>query len=224
MRFAYTAFAALAIAAPLAAQQPQSKDPTTSVAATPLPAGWSRVYDKHAGAESAKFVTMGPGFHVTSGDAAIYYQQNDAQPNAPFTVMANFRQTTKNVGHGDHGEAFGLFAGGHDLNDPAKQTYYYFLVRQDGMFLINHRAGPDVHKIVDWTPSAAIVKFDDVANAKNDLSISMGADSVRFLVNNKQVHAISRQQVSDVSGDVGIRVNHNLDVHVANYMIMKGGK
>jgi hypothetical protein len=224
MRFAYSVLAALAVAAPLAAQQQQSKDPTTAVAAAPLPSGWSRVFDKHAGSESAKFVTMGPGFHVTSGDAAIYYEAKDAQPNSPFTVMANFRQTTKNVGHGDHGEAFGLFAGGRDLNDPAKQTYFYFLVRQDGMFLINHRAGADVHKIVDWTANPAIVKFDDVKNAKNDLSIVMGSDSVRFLVNNKQVHAISRKEITDVSGDVGIRVNHNLDVHVADFMVMKGGK
>ena len=93
----------------------------------------------------------GRGYHVTSGGAAIYYTTKDAQANDKFTTMANFRQTKKNTGHGDHGEAFGLFAGGQNLDDPAKQTYYYFLVRQDGQFLINHRAGKEVHKIVDWT-------------------------------------------------------------------------
>lgn len=224
MRLAYTAIAALVVAAPLVAQQQQSKDPTTAVANAPMPAGWSKVFDKPGANAAAKFVTMGPGFHVTSGDAAIYYQAKDAQANAPFSLMANFRQTTKNVGHGDHGEAFGLFIAGKNLDDAAKQTYFYFLIRQDGQFLINHRAGAEVHKLVDWTASPAIVKFDDVQNAKNDLSIAVGADSVRFMVNNKPVHALGRKDLGDLSGNVGIRVNHNLDVHVANYMVMKDGK
>lgn len=221
MRKTISVLAALAIVAPLAAQQQAAKDPTKAVAAAPMPAGWSMKLDPQAASMTAKFVTMGQGFHVTSGGAAIYYNEKDAQGNTPFTVMANFRQTKKNEGHGDHGEAFGLFAGGRNLDDPAKQTYFYFLVRQDGMFLINHRAGPDVHKIVDWTASPAIHKFDDMPNAANDLSIKIGADSVRFLVNNTQVHAISRKEITDVSGQSGIRVNHNLDVHVANYMVMK---
>jgi hypothetical protein len=210
--------AALVVAAPLAAQ---AKDPTNAVAQAPLPAGWSMKLDPQAAGMSAKFVAMGQGYHVTSGGAAIYYNVKDAQPNAPFTLMANFRQTKKNVGHGDMGEAFGLFAGGRNLDDPAKQTYFYFLVRQNGMFLINHRAGPQVHKLVDWTANSAIHKFDDMPNAANDLEIRVGADSVRFVVNNTQVHAISRKELSDVSGQVGFRVNHNLDVHIGNFMVMK---
>jgi len=221
MRKTLKVLAVLTIAAPLGAQ---GADPTKAVTAAPLPAGWSMKFDSKDASKGAKFVTMGKGFHVTSGDAAIYYQSTDAVGKEPYTVMANFRQTTKNLGHGDHGEAFGLFAGGRDLDDPAKQTYFYFEVRQDGSYLINHRAGAEVHKIVDWTPSATIVKFDDKQGASNDLAIAVSADSVRFLINNKPVHAISRKEITDASGQVGFRVNHNLDVHVGNYMVMKGAK
>jgi hypothetical protein len=225
MRLTLPVLTALAIAAPLAAQQPQGKekDPTTAVAAAPMPDGWSQRLDDKDAAKAAKFITMGKGFHVTSGGAAIYYNAKNAQTDAPFSTMANFRQTAKNVGHGDHGEAFGLFVGGRDLNDPAKETYLYFLVRQDGMFLINHRSGTAVHKLVDWTANPAIVKFDDKANAANDLSIKVAADSIHFLVNNQQVQAIARSgMTANVSGETGFRVNHNLDVHVGNYMVMKG--
>jgi hypothetical protein len=219
MRTTISVLAALAIAAPLAAQQQagKEKDATNAVAPTAMPAGWSQRLDDKDATKTAKFITMGKGYHVTSGGAAIYYNAKDAQTSAPFSVMANFRQTKKITEHGEHGEAFGIFAAGKNLNDSAKQTYYYFIVRQDGMFMINHRAGTVVHKIVDWTANPAVHKFDE--NPSNDLEIKVGADSTRFLVNKTQVHAI---KTDDMSGEAGLRVNHNLDVHVGSFMVMKG--
>lgn len=221
---ACSVLAALALAAPVCAQQQQSKekDPTSAVTAAPLPDGWSMRLDDKDMTKGAKFVTMGSGFHVTSGGAAIYWQPTDERKD-DFTVSANFRQTTKNIGHGDLGEAYGLFVGGRDLSDAAKETYLYFEVRQGGTFLINHRAGTEVHKIIDWTPAPSIHKFDDSPNT-NELAIKVAGDSVRFLVNGAQVQALSRQQLTNVSGNVGIRVNHNLDVHVAGFAVKPGGK
>ena len=213
---------ALAAAAPLLASssaQAPAKDPTTAVAPAPVPEGWAVRMDDKDATKTAKFVTMGPGYHVTSGGAGIYYRPQEAQ-KGEFTVSANFRQTAKNLGHGDHGEAFGLFTGGRDLNDPAKQSYLYFEVRQDGMFLVNHRAGPDVHKLVEWTASPAIHKFDDMPNASNDLAIKVGADSIRFLVNGSQVHAVASSAYL-AAGETGFRINHNLDVHVAKFEVKK---
>jgi hypothetical protein len=222
MRTTISVLAALAIAAPLAAQQQagKEKDATNAVAPAAMPEGWSQRLDDKDASKSAKFITMGKGFHVTSGGAGIYYNAKDAQTNGAYSVMANFRQTAKITEHGEHGEAFGLIAAGKNLNDADKESYYYFIVRQDGMFMVNHRAGKEVHKLADWTASPAIHKFDDMPNAANDLAIKVGADSVRFLVNNTQVHAIKAGD--DMSGDAGFRVNHNLDVHVANFMVMKG--
>jgi hypothetical protein len=202
--------AALIDAAPLAAQQQQG-------GAAAAPAGWTNKMDPKDATKSTKFVTMGPGFHVTAEGAGIYYKTADAQGKENFTVSASFGQRKKT----EHPEAYGLIAGGRNLDDAAKQTYFYFLVRQDGQFLINHRAGNDVHKIVDWTPNAAIMKFDEKQGATNELAIAVGTDSVRFLVNKKQVHAITRKEIADVSGQVGFRVNHGLDVHVGNYKVTK---
>jgi len=211
--------AALAFAAaPLGAQ---GKDATKPVAPAPLPAGFVMKMDPGSESLTAKMVKTNAGYEITSGGAAIYYNPSDVQANDKFTTMVDIRQAKKNVGHGDHGEAFGLFAGGHDLDDLAKQTYYYFLIRQDGQFLINHRAGKEVHKIVDWTPNPAIIKFDDKPNASNSLEIRAGMDSVRFVVNGKEVHALPRKGI-DLSGQTGLRVNHNLDVLFWNFMAMKG--
>ena len=217
---AMTGVLAIAALAPLAAQQQQGKDkdPTKAVTAGALPAGWATVPD-HANM-AAKFEAMGPGFHVTSGGAGIYYRAADTQKDN-FTVSANFRQAEK----GQHAEAYGLFTGGRDLTDAAKQTYLYFEVRQDGMYFIAHRSGENVHKLVDWAANPAIHKIDDTPNATNDLAIKVAADSVRFFVNNTQVNAVPRSGMSgDESGAVGLRVNHNLSVHVASFAVKPGAK
>ena len=226
MRNTVIALAALAMAAPLAAQQQQAKekDPTNAVEAVPLPTGWSMRLDDKDATKSAKFITMGSGFHVTSGGAAIYWRAADAQKDN-YTVSASFHQTKKNIGHGDHGEAYGVFVSGRDLSDAAKETYLYFEVRQDGSYYIAHRAGTEVHKLVAWTPNAAVKKIDDAPNASNELSIKVAADSVRFVANGTQVHALPRgAMLGDLSGEVGVRVNHNLDVHVGSFTAKAGGK
>ena len=221
---ACSVLAAIAMAAPVCAQQQQAKekDPTSAVTAAPLPDGWSMRLDDKDATKAAKFETMGPGFHVTSGGAAIYWQPKDEQKD-DFTVSATFGQRVKNIGHGDLGEAYGLFVGGRDLSDASKQTYLYFEVRQGGQFLIDHRAGAEVHKIIDWTPAASVHKFEDSPNS-NALAIKVAADSVRFLVNGEQVQALPRTALKDLSGNVGIRVNHNLNVHVAGFAVKPGGK
>lgn len=225
MRTTVALLLAAATAAPLfspAAAQ-GSKDPTTAVTAAPLPAGWSMRLDDKDATKSAKFVKMGTGYHVTSGGAAIYWRPADVEKDN-FTVSANFHQTKKNVGHGDHGEAYGVFIAGRDLNDAAKEAYLYFEVRQDGMYLITRRAGPErPQALVNWTASPAVHKFDDSPNT-NTLAIKVAPDSVRFVVNGTEVHAISRHEIADPSGVAGLRVNHNLDVHVADFSVKAGGR
>ena len=54
--------AALVAAAPLAAQQQQA-------GAAAAPAGWTTKMDPKDATKSTKFVTMGPGFHVTAEGA-----------------------------------------------------------------------------------------------------------------------------------------------------------
>jgi hypothetical protein len=226
MRRTVMALGMIVAASPLLAQARQQavSDPTRKVAGGNVPAGWEiRLDDKDTGrytTNDTKFVAMGPGYHVTSGPAALYYNPKDAQPNAPYVVSATFTQTKAPT----HPEAYGVFIGGQNLPESSEQTYVYFLVRGNGQYLINHRAGTEVHKIVNWTPSAAVKQQDEAGKATNEVAIAVGADSVRFLVNGQAVHAISRQEITDVSGDVGLRVNHNLDVHVANFGVKKGSK
>ena len=183
----------------------------------PLPTGWSgRTDDKAAKIDEAKFVTMGTGFHVTSGPAAIYWNAKDVV-SGPFTASATLTQTKAPM----HPEAYGVLFSGRKL-DAADQTYYYFLVRGDGKFLVNHRAGAAVHKIVEWTENAAVKKADAKGAATNTLMVDASkADSVRLKVNGVQVAALSAATAATSGGIVGLRVNHNLDVHIGDFSVTK---
>ena len=74
----------------------------------------------------------------------------------------------------EHPEAYGLFIGGSNLA-AASQKYTYFLVRQDGKFLIKRRDGAQTPNIMDWTASPAVKKTERAAKGVNALSIDVAA-------------------------------------------------
>jgi len=208
---------ALLAAAPLSAQTSGGKehDPDIKANGGALPTGWMGRTDRPtAKIEDAKFVTMGPGFHVTSGPAAIYWRDANTT-TGPFTASATFTQTKAPM----HPEAYGIFFMGKSLQG-ADQNYAYFLVRGDGKVMVKHRAGSEVHTILDWTENAAVHKQDANGKATNTLTVdATKADSVRLLVNGAEVGALPTSHLGSTNGIVGLRVNHNLDVHIADFSV-----
>jgi hypothetical protein len=202
----------------------QGSDPTTVVAGGGvMMAGWTGRIDPQAAKQGRKLtddklVSMGSGFHVTSGPAAIYWNPaNTASGN--YTVTGSFTQTKAPV----HPEAYGLFIGGKSLEAP-NQSYAYFVVRQDGKYLINHRANDStVHKLVDWTANAAVKPADSSGKATNKLSIVVGPDKISFLANGVEVNSMPRANLDGMgqgtTGIAGVRVNHNLDVHIDGFAV-----
>lgn len=178
-----------------------------------LPAGWQARLDRaDAKMEAVKFVTMGMGVHATTGPAAIFYEATMTAGGA-FDALATFTQTKPS----EHPEAYGLFIGGTDLSGPS-QKYTYFLIRQDGKFLIKRRIGADTKNVMDWTDHGAIKKADASGKMTNALAIAAAKDTVRFLVNGTEVASLPVAQL-DVSGIVGLRVNHNLDVNIDGFAL-----
>lgn len=201
--------------APLAAQAGMNHDPDKKADGGTMPSGWTGRTDK-AGAklEDAKFVSMGGGYHVTSGPAAIYWNGAN-RTSGPFTATATFTQTKAPT----HPEAYGVFFMGKELDAPT-QHYAYFLVRGDGKVMVKHRAGADVHTIMDWTENAAVHKQDASGKATNTLMVDASKpDSVRLFVNGAPIAAMPGSHMGSTDGYVGLRVNHNLDVHVSDFTV-----
>jgi hypothetical protein len=198
-------------ASPLAAQVQQEAK------AWAAPAGWTVSTDKAANTADTKFVTMGSGYHVTSGPAAIYFNSANQGAGA-FTANASFG--VRSGGSDGHFEGYGLLIGGTDLTDAAKQQYFYYLVRGDGKFFFAHRAGAEVHKLVDWTENAAVNKQAENGAVSQVLSVQVTVDSVHLSANGKRVHSLAKGQLR-TDGQVGLRVNHNLNLHISGFEVKK---
>lgn len=196
---------------PAQAQHPGDADKKVAGGGS-LPAGWKgRLDSGDPTLAGAKVVAMGQGVHFTTGPAGIYYKSTDKPLSGVYEAKATFTQMQPAA----HPEAFGLIIGGSGL-DSASQKYTYFLVRQDGKFLIKRRAGADTPTIADWTDSAAIKKTEGSTKGVNTLAIKVEKDTVHFLVNGTEVTSADAAKV-DTAGIVGLRVNHNLNLMVDNF-------
>ena len=177
-----------------------------ATAPTALPAGWSMRLDRDgAPATDLSFKKRGAGWHATTGPAAVFYNPATTATGA-YTVDATFTQTKAPA----HAEAYGIVFGGSKLDTP-QQSYFYYVVRGDGRYLLKHRAGSEVHTLQDWTEHPALKKADAAGRATNALRVQVGADSVRFFANGTPVKALPKVSAD---GIVGLRVNHNLDVQI----------
>lgn len=185
-----------------------------------LPPGWQLRWDTGTPAMTEVDVQkLGGAMHFRSGPAAIYYNPREVA-SGEYTVSATFSQA-KSMQH----EAYGLFVGGSNLQDPT-QNYLYFVVRpSDGSILISHRAGNGPPTaLVPMTPDAAVHQEDPATGATtNVLAIHVGRDSVHFYANGRQVRAFSKTSVGGAAteGQVGLRVNHNLDITVEGFGIKR---
>jgi hypothetical protein len=191
------------------------------VALAPLaadtPKGWKVRADRSTSASdpdaagAIKFETAGSGFHATNPQAAVFWNPTNTASGA-YTVKGTF-VLQKPSGHTNY---YGIVFGGSDL-DNAKQTYTYFLVAQDGTWLIKKREGDaSTANVAAKTANAAIKQPDASGKSTNVLEVRVGADKVDFVCNGTVLHSMPKAGLK-TDGVYGIRVNHLLDVQIDGF-------
>jgi hypothetical protein len=205
-RHVTVAVLALAALAPLVAQAPK---------------GWKMRVDRSTAASDPdapgeiKFVTMGSGFHATNPQAAVYWNPaNTATGN--YTLKGTFT-LMKPSGHTNY---YGLVFGGSGL-EGAEQSYLYFVVAQNGTWLIKSRKGDATSNVAPKTPNDVVKKPDADGKSTNDLEVRVGADKVDFVVNGTVVHSEPKSALAKTDGIYGIRVNHLLEVQIDGLAVSK---
>src|SRR5690348_6779497 len=135
------------------------------------PKGWKVRVDKSTsasdpdGAGAIKFVTEGSGFHATNPTAAVYWNPANTA-SGTYTIKGTFT-LMKPSGHNNY---YGLVFGGSDL-EGEKQQYTYFMVSQNGSFLIKRRDGSATPNVTPRTPNDAVKKPDDSGKSTNALEV-----------------------------------------------------
>lgn len=188
---------------------------------TPLPLAaqgpWVVRPDGAAPPSGVRVEARGPAaWQFTTGPSSILYRPAD-------TASGSYTLTARVVlpqGPGAQREAFGVFIGGRNLT-ASTQRYTYFLLRGDGSWRIKFRRGQDQGDVANgWQTSAAIHPAKPSGEVENQLSVEVGKDQVRFLVNGKALWSGPRAEL-DVNGLVGMRINHNLALRLEHFGVKR---
>jgi hypothetical protein len=153
---------------------------------------------------------MSGGLHATTGPNIIFWDpQQTASGN--YTVKATFTVTKQP----SHEVSYGLFIGGESL-DGDKQKYSYFLIREDGQFLIKKRNGTGTSNVAgDWAKNPAVTAIA-AGSQKNELSIQVSKERVSFMANGKEVASHPANAI-DTNGVVGLRIGHGMDIQIDGF-------
>jgi hypothetical protein len=191
---------------------------------TPLlaqaPEGWRMRVDRGASGEDPddrpdlQVVTRGKGFQVTGGPAGTFWRPSQTAAGN-YTAKATFT-LMKPSGHTNY---YGLIFRGSGL-EGASQAYTYFLVAQDGTYIIRERMGEKVTDVQKSTQHAAVKRPDTTGRSTNALEVRVAPDNVSYVVNGTVVHTAPRKAAT-TDGLVGVRVNHQLDVLVEDFQVNK---
>jgi len=186
---------ALLIAVPLAAQ---------------APAGWEMRVDHSTNPNDPDDVpevtvtAVSGGLEVHTGPAVTLYNTANTA-SGQYTLEGSFTLLEPS-GHVNY---YGLIYGGGALEGD-RENYLYFLVAQNGTYIIKHRAGNEtVHDIVARTEHSSIVRPGGNGQSVNDLQVRVGASETQFVVNGTVVHTAPKSGMAGrTDGIWGVRVNH----------------
>lgn len=166
-------------------------------------------------AGNLKFMQMGNMLHIVTPQAAILWNPaNTASGN--YTLKGTF----KLVKSGGYDEYYGLIFGGSDLQG-ANQNYLYFMITDDGTWLVKRRTGMSTSEVSEKTPNAAIKKPEG-GSSTNALEVRVTADKVAFVVNGTVVSSVPKTgALAKTDGIYGIRSNHHLELEVEGFGVGK---
>ena len=194
----------------------------TAPAFAQAPKGWKLRSDHSSDASDPdapganKFTVSGAGFHAINPMAAIYWNPANTA-TGDYTLKGTFK-LIKSTGYDEY---YGLIFGGSGL-EGGTQSYLYFMVTDDGTYLIKRRDGSSTKEVSPKTASAAVKKPDASGTATNALEVRVLADKIEFVINGTVVTTLPKTgAAAKTDGVYGMRINHQLDVQIDGFGVSK---
>jgi opacity protein-like surface antigen len=217
--FVVVALAALALAAPAAAQ-----DADRSVKGGGIMAkGWQGKVDANAAKQGktindSRFEEKNGTFHISAGSASTYWNPANTA-KGDYTVSGTFTEPKIAAGHP---HPYGIFIGGSNM-ETDKPTYVYCVAYGDGSVLVRGFSDGVV-----WNPSkkaanAAVNKATEGGKVTQNISWSVKGDKAECSMNGTVVASFTKAdlvgpgKLQSLDGIYGIRAAHNVDILVSNF-------
>lgn len=190
--------------------------------AAQAPEGWLVRIDRSENASDPddvpdlKVAAIGKGFRATGGPAGTFWNPAN-RVTGNYTARATFN-LMKPSGHVNY---YGLVFGGSDL-EGAAQKYVYFMVAQNGTYIIRSRAGEQVQDVRERVQHAAARQPGGDGRSTNTLEVRVAGNTISYVINGSVVHTTPKSgATATTDGLVGIRINHVLDVQVENFEVVR---
>ena len=201
-------------------------------------AGWAGKVDASEAAkglkvEDAKLVGMGPGMHVTTGPAIMYWNPAN-KASGDYTVSATFNEA-KYMNLNDHPHPYGVFIAGNGL-DTDKPDALYCMAYGNGTYIYRGFSATSTARGNVFRPSGsgAAIPHDAVHKAagkdqpvSQEIGISVKGDKVSCSINGVEVGSYPKAdlmgdgKLKTLDGVWGIRFAHNTDAHVSGLTMSK---
>ena len=198
----------------------------TLITALPLaaqaPKGWLLRADRSTSASdpdaagAIKFSAHGSGYHAVTPQAGVFWNPANVATGT-YTLKGTFTL----VRPSNHTNYYGLVFGGSGLEGP-KQAYLYFMVAQDGSWLVKQRVGDVRTNDIGRGQNQAIKTPDAKGTSTNALEVRVTPTKVDYAVNGTVVHSTPKTgPTANTDGVYGMRVNHQLEVSVEGLAVSK---
>ncbi len=147
---------------------------------------------------------VGRGFQINTGPAVTAWNPGNTA-SGTYTLSGTFTM----IEPSGHVNYYGLVYGAGGMEGDG-QNYLYFLVAQNGTYIVKHRAGNETtHDIQGRTQHTAITTPNANGRSVNALEVRVGADATQFVVNGVVVFTAPKTgMAARTDGIWGVRVNH----------------
>lgn len=181
--------------------------PSFAVAQSGRPEGL-RIRTDAGATDTVAHQRMPPGWHMTTGPAAILYDPGH-QSRGRFAVEAEIF-----LFPGESNEGFGVFLGGTDL-ESANASWTAFLITRDGSATVERRQGGSTMTLFPPTRSAAVKPHTGEGTAHNIIRVLVQGDSAIFSANGQRITALPARELP-LEGTFGFRVGKGVNLHASN--------
>lgn len=155
-----------------------------------------------------RFVSMAPGWHVTTGPGVVLFHP-DERASGRYSLVADFLLFPN-----PSDSPFGFVLGASDLKS-ASGAHVAVHLRRDGAARITATAAGSERVLAPWQVYPAIKVHAGRGVVSNRIRVAVGSDSLRLFVNDSAVVAVAAAGLA-TDGQFGMHIGERLNFHITS--------